>query len=177
MNKRTAIALIGASSTGKTTVFNLLKTQKLFKGYSFKNESTRNVLKAGYPINEQGTDATQLAIAVEHLRNLNNQENLVLDRSFLDLVIYTRHLTNVGEVTRSYIEDTWRGIRHSYTHFVYFPIEFKSVEDGVRSTNEKWRREIDLEILKELQSQNLNFLTIKGSPNQRIQQIIKYITQ
>ena len=61
----TRIALVGASSTGKTTVFELLKN-KLPK-YEFVNESTRTIGNYGFPINEQGTDATQLAISSFHL--------------------------------------------------------------------------------------------------------------
>ena len=34
-------------------------------------------------------------------------------------------------------------LKHEYTHYIYFPIEFDSVDDGVRSVNEKWRRDID----------------------------------
>ena len=62
------IALVGASSTGKTTVFELLKN-KLPK-YEFINESTRSVAEYGFPINEFGTDATQLAISSFHLEAL-----------------------------------------------------------------------------------------------------------
>ena len=58
------VALVGASSTGKTTVFELLKG-KLPK-FEFINESTRSVAKYGFPINEAGTSETQLAISSFH---------------------------------------------------------------------------------------------------------------
>jgi len=54
------IALVGSSSTGKTTVYELLKN-KLPK-YEFINESTRTVKQYDFAINENGTDTTQLAI-------------------------------------------------------------------------------------------------------------------
>ena len=44
----TRIALVGASSTGKTTVYELLKN-KLPK-YEFVNESTRTIGGYGFPI-------------------------------------------------------------------------------------------------------------------------------
>ena len=59
------VALVGASSTGKTTVYELLKG-KLPK-YEFINESTRSVKRYGFPINEEGTSETQLAISNFHL--------------------------------------------------------------------------------------------------------------
>ncbi len=59
------VALVGASSTGKTTVYELLKNQ--FPKWEFVNESTRSVARYGFPINELGTTETQLAISSFHL--------------------------------------------------------------------------------------------------------------
>ena len=81
------IALVGASSTGKTTVYELLKN-KLPK-YEFINESTRTVASYGFPINENGTDATQLAISSFHLEALLKPYNLLLDRCYMDVAVYT----------------------------------------------------------------------------------------
>ena len=81
------IALVGSSSTGKTTVYELLKN-KLPK-YEFINESTRTVKQYDFAINENGTDTTQLAISSFHLEALLQPYNLVLDRCYMDLVVYT----------------------------------------------------------------------------------------
>ena len=135
------IALVGASSTGKTTVYELLKN-KLTK-YEFINESTRTVGQYGFPINEKGTDATQLAISSFHLEALLQPYNLVLDRCYMDLVVYTRNLPNVRMNTKAFIQNTWNRVKDEYTHYIYFPIEFDAVDDGVRSVNEKWRRKVD----------------------------------
>ena len=62
------IALVGASSTGKTTAYELLKNK--LPQYHFINESTRTVGNYSFPINEFGTDATQLAISSIHLEAL-----------------------------------------------------------------------------------------------------------
>ena len=70
------IALVGSSSTGKTAVYELLKN-KLPK-YEFVNESTRSVKKYDFAINENGTDATQLAISSFHLEALLKPYNLSL---------------------------------------------------------------------------------------------------
>src|SRR5210317_958709 len=99
------IALVGASSTGKTTVYELLKS-KLPK-YEFVNESTRTVGAYGFPINEEGTDATQLAISSFHLEALLQPYNLVLDRCFMDVVVYSKFMENIRARTYNYIEDTW----------------------------------------------------------------------
>ena len=167
------IALVGASSTGKTTVYELLKN-KLPK-YEFVNESTRTVGSYGFPINEKGTDATQLAISCFHLEALLQPYNQVLDRCFMDVVVYTRFMDNASEETWKYIDATWNRIKHEYTHYIYFPIEFDSVDDGVRSVNEEWRRKIDNTFQDFLEGVGKPYLTVTGSPMQRVNQVLKYV--
>ena len=99
------IALVGASSTGKTTVFELLKNK--FPKYEFINESTRKVAEYGFPINENGTSETQLAISSFHLEALLKPYNLILDRCYLDLIVYSHYMENLDLKVLKYIEDTW----------------------------------------------------------------------
>jgi nicotinamide riboside kinase len=167
------IALVGASSTGKTTVYELLKN-KLPK-YEFVNESTRTVSSYEFPINEKGTEATQLAISCFHLEALLQPCNQVLDRCFMDVVVYTRFMDNVGGGTIKYIDDTWNRVKGEYTHYIYFPIEFDSVDDGVRSVNEDWRVKIDKEFQLLLEGVRKPYLTVTGSPLQRVEQILNFI--
>lgn len=171
MNKR--VALVGSSSVGKTTVYELLKNE--LTDYRFINESTRTVRQYGFPINEKGTSETQLAISSFHLEALLQPGNILLDRCYLDLLVYTNYIDNISENTYNYIKATWDRINNQYTHFVYFPIEFTSVDDGVRSTNEEWRRKIDEQFKDKLSELERPFLTVTGSPKQRVQQIINYI--
>ena len=167
------IALVGASSTGKTTVYELLKN-KLPK-YEFVNESTRTVARYGFPINENGTDATQLAISSFHLEALLQPYNLVLDRCYMDVLVYTCFMDNIDRGTHDFIQDTWSRIKGEYTHYIYFPIEFESVDDGVRSVNEDWRKKIDERFKSELENVRQPYLTVTGSPMQRVDQILNFI--
>ena len=167
------IALVGASSTGKTTVYELLKN-KLPK-YEFINESTRSVAKYGFPINELGTSETQLAISSFHLEALLRPGDLLLDRCYMDLMVYSNFMPGIDAPSHSYIEDTWNRVKKQYTHYIYFPIEFKSVDDGVRSVNEEWRVKIDKEFKLLLDGVRKPYLTVTGSPLQRVEQILEYI--
>lgn len=168
------ISLVGASSTGKSTVFELLKNK--FPKYEFISESTRTVASYGFPINEKGTDATQLAISSFHLEALLQPYNLILDRCYMDLLVYSTFMDSISGNTHDYIEDTWNRIKQEYTHYIYFPIEFKSVNDGVRSVNEEWREKIDVEFKNTLDGLNKEYLTVTGSPRQRVNQILKYVS-
>jgi len=169
------IALVGASSTGKTTVFELLKNK--FPKYEFVNESTRSVAEYGFPINEAGTSETQLAISSFHLEALLKPYNLILDRCYMDLVVYSHFMENIDLKVLSYIEDTWNRVKSEYTHYIYFPIEFDSVDDGVRSIDETWRKDIDDEFKAVLGGVRKPYLTVTGSPLQRVEQILKFINE
>ena len=167
------IALVGASSTGKTTVYELLKN-KLPK-YEFVNESTRTIGSYGFPINEFGNDATQLAISCFHLEALLQPYNQVLDRCYMDVLVYSSFMELIEPRTLNYIKDTWDRIKGEYSHYIYFPIEFDSVDDGVRSVNENWRKTIDNEFKNILEGVRQPYLTITGSPMQRVEQILNFI--
>ena len=170
------VALVGASSVGKTTVYELLKNE--LPEFAFKNESTRTVGKYGFPINEQGTSETQLAISSFHLEALLEPGDVILDRCYLDLLVYSTYMDNLSNSAYNYILDTWMRVKDQYTHFIYFPIEFNSVDDGVRSVNEEWRTKIDAEFKHHLVAiKNLggDYLTVSGSPKQRVEQILNYI--
>jgi nicotinamide riboside kinase len=167
------VALVGASSTGKTTVYELLKN-KLPK-FEFINESTRTVGSYGFPINEAGTSETQLAISSFHLEALLRPGNMILDRCYMDLLVYSKFMEKISVETYNYIEDIWNRVKGEYTYYVYFPIEFESVDDGVRSVNEDWREKIDKEFQLLLDGVRKPYLTVTGSPLQRVEQILNFI--
>jgi len=166
------VALVGASSTGKTTVYELLKSR--LPEYVFINESTRVIKSYGFPINEEGTDATQLAISSFHLEALLENKPLLLDRCYMDLVVYSKCM-DITPNTWNFIEDTWYKVEKQYTHYVYFPIEFNSVNDGIRSTNEEWRTLIDEQFKNRMQEVTGKRFTVTGSPLQRVSQILDFI--
>jgi asparagine synthase (glutamine-hydrolysing) len=85
-------------------------------------------------------------------------------------------MKNLSDSAYTYILDTWLRVISKYTHFIYFPIEFESVDDGVRSVNEEWRRKIDERFKLELEkSARVAYLTVSGSPMQRVDQILNFI--
>ena len=128
-----------------------------------------------FPINESGTSETQLAISSFHLEALLKPGNVVLDRCYMDLLVYSNFMDKVSKEAHNYIEDTWNRVKNEYTHYIYFPIEFKSVDDGVRSVNEEWREKIDKEFQLLLEGVRKPYLTVTGSPLQRVEQILEFI--
>ena len=86
------IAISGAHSQGKTTLVNALQESGLLSGYTFKTSLTRGMQEAGYNINEDGDEVTQLAIMVKHFQRLSEEGNIVYDRCALDGYAYSMAL-------------------------------------------------------------------------------------
>ncbi len=94
----------------------------------------------------------------------------------LDVLVYSENLSNLEEKTIKYVKDTFKYVKEEYTHIVYFPIEFDAVDDGVRSVNEDWRREVDRKFKQYLDTYYPEkYLTVTGSPMQRLKQILNFI--
>ena len=93
----------------------------------------------------------------------------------MDLLVYSKFMPKLSEKTYNYISDIWGRVKNEYTHYVYFPIEFESVDDGVSSVNEDWRKQVDEEFQKQLKTVREPYLIVTGSPMERRNQILEFI--
>ncbi len=175
MNKR--IVLSGAQGTGKSTVLNLFKEA----GYPVITEVVRNLVKSkGISINKEGTDDTQRLVFDTYADVLGNTEKYVSDRGLTDVISYTMAGVMEGKVSRAVVEEQENQIvefvkANPDIIYVYFPIEFPVVADGVRSTDEEYRQTIDNLIFDTLNGLGIEYLTIHGTPEERFKQILDYV--
>ena len=175
MNKR--IILTGSSGTGKTTVLNLFKEA----GYPVITEVVRNLIKTkGITINKEGTDETQMMVFNEQKRVLGETEKYVSDRGLTDVISYTAAGVFDGKVSKSVLDQQEIEVEefvknNSDIVYIYFPIEFPVVDDGVRSTDEDYRKQIDNLIHDTLDGLGLGYLTVTGTPEERFRQILDYV--
>lgn len=170
----------GAQGTGKTTVLNIFKKH----GWPVVTEVVRNLVKEkGITINQDGTNETQMLVFNTYKDILGSKDQYVSDRGLTDVIGYTTVgvvedkvdtdvLMKQCEAMQEFIEDNPDIV------YVYFPIEFPVVADGTRSTDERYRSDVDEaihDILNDLGDFGVSYLTVHGTPEERFNQIMEYI--
>jgi nicotinamide riboside kinase len=172
------IAFIGTHSTGKTTMLNELK--KLNLPYTYHTEVVRDLINNyKIQINEDSTEETQLIFFNEYLKKLILEGNFISDRCILDALAYTEWLSvekgNIKPYLVGYMNLVAKEYVGRYDKIFYFPIEFKNVQDGVRSTDEKFREEIDCYMLGVLERFKVPYIKVTGTVKERLKIILKEI--
>ena len=170
------IGLTGTMSVGKTTLVKALSEQvEQFKGYTFTTERSKYLNSLGIPLNHETTIEGQTVFLAERVTELM-QDRLITDRTILDVMAFTNCARKVSYMDGdAFAEYASRFIRQ-YDYIFYISPEGMEIEDnGVRETDVEYRKEIDEEIQKLLFECRPIFHTIKGSTEERIQQILKTI--
>lgn len=177
------ISFSGAQSTGKTTLLKHLEECNDGDDLPFKfvPEVTRLVKrKYDLPINEDGTDVTQLLIIGEHLRNAYRSDSqgdysYILDRCALDGLVYTHWLCDkrkVGMNVYNFAEYIFSLTIQKYDVIFYTsPDDVKLEADGERSDNASFRNEIIELFERYIKTRDINVVVLAGTVEERLQTI------
>jgi hypothetical protein len=132
--------------------------------------------KEGVKINRDGDADGQMKIFDKYKELLSTDKDFVSDRGLTDVLAYSLYLNQAvegsdvdDELVLSQMADlTLFNLQHPDVKYVYFPIEFPVVGDGVRDTDEKYRKTIDI-IIKELLDIFCadRYVTISGTVEER----------
>lgn len=178
MNNKKRIHLCGAQSTGKSTILNHYKDL----GYRCITEIVRNLAQEGVKINEMGDNESQKTIFKEYKRLLSSKKGYISDRGLADVTGYTFSLCVNGKVDKKLADKQYMAAAKFYKEnpdiiVCYFPIEFPVVDDGVRSTDETFRSEVDFMIKNFLDCAEIPYHTITGTVEERIKQIDELLAE
>jgi len=194
MNNKKIFSFAGAQSTGKSTLLNNLQN-RYGDQIVYIPEITRQLIKLGYVINEEGDDRTQRAIINAHEVNMEvavnvtsgypvpdgKPKHVIMDRCIWDGVIYTSWLhyqERVTQETLDYAYETFDLLIGGYDIIFYTdPSDVKLIDDGERSASVDFRNQIvDMfeNSLIEVSKQT-EVVRLKGPVEKRIKTILEYL--
>lgn len=172
-NKKRLI-LTGAHGVGKTTILEHYKNL----GYNVITEVVRNLAKNGVKINEMGDIDGQKTIFKEYQKLLKNKNGYISDRGLTDVAGYTfsHAIHDENSPIKNLADKQFLSLEKFHKEnpdiiVCYIPIEFPVVDDGVRSTNEEFRKEIDFLIKNILDCAKIPYHIITGTVDERIAQV------
>ena len=171
------IGFCGTMSVGKTTLVKALKELPGFKDYTFRTERSKYLMEMGIPLNTDSTLKGQLVFAAERASELM-QENIITDRTVVDVMAFANLSKSMEAHEKHYLTSTLYYLIKEYDVLFYVSPEGVEIEDnGVRETDAKYRMAIDKEIKSIVQMFRGNVITIKGTTEERIEQVKNAIAQ
>ena len=172
------IGLCGTMSVGKTTLVNELKKLGQFKDFEFATERSEYLRDLGIPLNTDSTLNGQTIFLAERVAELM-KENVITDRTILDVIAFTNLAKSIDFKDKEYFEDYARVFVGQYDYIFYISPEGTVMEDnGVRETDLEYRDLIDQAIIRAMNTyghrcKNVNML--KGTTTERIEQMLGVI--
>ena len=135
-------------------------------------------MNLGIPLNTDSTLNGQTIFLAERVAELM-KENVITDRTILDVIAFTNLAKSIDFKDKEYFEDYARVFVGQYDYIFYISPEGTVMEDnGIRETDLEYRDLIDQAIIKAMNTfghrcKNVNIL--KGSTDERIEQILGII--
>ena len=180
------VVLTGSHSCGKSTLVEFFRGKE---GFVCIDSVTRSTItpeerKVDNGVSEDGQLRMYHAILEKtaEIRKINLQDPskvYLLDRSVFDFIAYNRAFVKRGWLSAEVeeqiewgLEDLW----DNYDLVFYLPIEFKIVDDGVRSLDEDLRKDVDDQILNQILWNKVRSVKLHGSVRQRVETINDTIT-
>ena len=168
------IGLCGTLSVGKTTLVHALKQLDQFKDYETATERSKYLRDQGILLNTDSTLKGQLVFAAERSIELM-KPNIITDRTLYDVCAFTLSAKSIEWVEKRYFTEILMSLRNEYDAVIYVSPEGVEIEDnGVRTTDAKYREQIDFtirEMLVEYPPKKL--IKIQGTTEQRISTILQ----
>jgi GTPase SAR1 family protein len=172
------IGLCGTMSVGKTTLVNALQQLEQFKGYEFRTERSQYLNELGIPLNTDSTLKGQTVFLAERCAELIH-DNIITDRTVVDVMAFTENAKSIDFKDKEYFSEYARNFLGEYDYIFYIsPVGIDIEDNGVRETDANYRMTIDdsiLHILRSFGHRCKNVHELKGTTNERIEQMLGFI--
>ena len=167
------IAVSGSFSTGKTTLIKDFVSCTQNQDFKVIEEVARTVIASGLELDKKATIDSYLFyinLQLTNERKYSKYKNVISDRILIDLLSYIR--VNKDKSISIYLEHLLKEIieieKKYYDIFIYLPVEFEPVADGIRETNIVYQNIVNSELLNIYKEFGLQYHEIRGSQQNRL---------
>jgi nicotinamide riboside kinase len=169
------IGFTGTMSTGKTFLTKDLAKIPQFKDYYIATERSKYLRDLGIPLNTDSTVNGQMIFQAERSAELLHP-NLITDRTIIDVMAFTLLSKSISQCNKWDLIESMSLLIKQYDFIFYVDPDGTSIENnGIRTTDPIYRQKIDEKISGLLQAYDVNYITIKGSNENRIKNILEII--
>jgi nicotinamide riboside kinase len=169
------IGFTGTMSVGKTTLVKALSKLEHFKDYACTTERSKYLNSLGIPLNHNTTIEGQTIFLAERINELM-KDKIITDRTVLDVIAFTNSAKKVSHIDGDAFEEYAKRFISQYHYIFYISPEGIDIEDnGIRETDVDYRHKIDKEIQKLLTKYRPRYTVLKGTTEERIEQVLKTI--
>jgi len=169
------IGFTGTVSVGKTTLVKALQEIPEFKNYTFTTERSAYLHSLGIPLNHNTTIEGQTIFLAERVTELM-QENLITDRTIIDVMAFTNLAKKVSYIDSDAFEEYAKRFIYQYDYIFYVSPEGVKIENnGIRETDPEYRNNIDTEIGRLLRKYRPIWHTLSGSTEECIKKILDVV--
>jgi nicotinamide riboside kinase len=172
------IAIVGAFSTGKTTLAEAVAEPL---GLPLLPEAAREVAALGFKLDKDATPEVETLIFLKHYYNEMVHPDFVADRSLVDVLAYAGWVLDNQEWRKetALFEECKKLAQHrlrsQYSHVFYLPIEFPIVPDDLRPMDPDFQREIDERIVGLLETYDVAYETLTGDVPTRVKAVLERV--
>lgn len=172
------IGFAGTMSVGKTTLVKALAELDQFKDYYIATERSKYLRDLGIPLNTDSTMPGQLIFLAERASEVL-RENVLTDRTVWDVCAFTMNAQSIPDYQKQTYIDTAMTLKSEYDVVFYIsPVGIGIEDNGVRTTDEEYREQIDTSILRLLNDYKPKHLVVlEGSTEERIKVVLEIISK